>query len=348
MIDQGALAKLIKDSGVEYRENALSYVFDCPRCQKKSKLAMYKDSGGFVCYYCRVHGFKGRAEYALAELLGMHVGEIRKKIYGSDAPPTLDYLDIQLEDIWGEDEDSVPPPAKVILPQETVWDPDFVGMENPQAFIKGARYLHGRGLTPKHVEAYEIKYSPIDQRVVFPVKVGGMLLGWQARFIGPTERWDAELERTVKVPKILTSQSLIGKGQRWLMFQDRLEGSDHCILTEGPVTAIKAHLCGGNVASMGKAVSVHQLEIIRRQCRKLYLALDPDAGEEITKLVYEIYDDMEVYIMQPPQNFFDLDSADNEKDLGDLTEEQVYEIFKAAKPEPRGRVYISLGGVLGR
>lgn len=346
-IDQGALAKLIKDSGVAVRENATSFVFTCPRCEKKDKLAMYKESGGFVCYYCRANGFKGRAEFALTEILGKPIGEIRKVIYGSDVPPTLDYLDIQLEDIWGEDENALPPPAVVILPVEVAWSPDFVGIDQPEAFVKGARYLHSRGLTPEHVKTYDIKYSPIDQRVIFPVYVGGKLLGWQARYINATERWDPSLQRTIRVPKILTSTSLIGKGQRWLMFQDRLEGSEHCVLTEGPVTALKAHLCGGNVASMGKAVSVHQLEIIKRSCRKLYLALDPDAGEQIAKLAYDLYDDLEIYLLQPPQNFMDLDSSDNDKDLGDFQDEEVYEIFKTAKPEPRGKVYVSLGGILG-
>lgn len=345
-IDQQALATLIKNSGIPFRENATSYVFTCPRCEKKDKLAMYKDSGGFVCYYCRVNGFKGRAEYALTELLGTHIGEIRKKIYGSDVPPTLDYLDIQLEDVWGEDEDSMPPPAVAIQAQEVSWAPDFVGIDQPEAFVKGARYLHSRGLTPEHVRTYDIKYSPVDQRVVFPVKVGGKLLGWQARYIQATERWDAMQERVIRTPKILTSQSLIGKGQRWLMFQDRLEGSEHCVLTEGPITAIKAHKCGGNVASMGKAVSVHQLEIIRRQCKKLYIALDPDAGEQIARLVSDLYDDMEIYLLQPPQNFLDLDSSENDRDLGDMSQDDVYELFRAAKPEPRGKIYISLGGIL--
>lgn len=346
MVDQAALAKLIKDSGVAFRENATSYVFTCPRCQKKDKLAMYKDSGGFVCYYCRASGFKGRAEYALTELLGMHIGEVRKRIYGSDVPPTLGYLDIQLDDFWGDDEDALPPPATIVTATEIAWSPDFVGMESPQAFIKGARYLHSRGLTAEHVREYDIKYSPVDQRVIFPVKVDGKLIGWQARFIGPTERWDEERQAMIKTPKILTSQSLVGKGQRWLMFQDRLKGSEHCVLTEGPVTALKAHRCGGNVASMGKSVTPAQLETIKRSVRKLYIALDPDAGEQICKIAYDLYDDLEIYLLQPPQNFLDLDSEENDKDLGDFSDEAVYEIFREAQPERRGKLYISLGGLL--
>jgi len=307
---------------------------------------MYKDSGGFVCYYCRATGFKGKAEYALTELLGIPIGEICKKLYGY-TPSSATFLDIQLDDVWDEDEDAFPPPAVVTTCTEVSWAPDFCGMDEWEKFRKGALYLHSRGLRAEHVTTYDLKYSPVDQRVIFPVKVDGKLIGWQARFIGPTERWDEEQQRVIKVPKILTSKSLVGKGQRQLMFQDRLKGSEHCILTEGPITAIKAHKCGGNVASMGKAVSAEQIGTIKRSVKKLYIALDPDAGAEITKLAYDLSEDLEIYLLQPPQDFLNLDSEANEKDLGDMSEEWVYEAFKTAKPEPRGKIYISLGGLLG-
>lgn len=346
MIDANALAKLIRDSGVAYRENATSYVFECPRCHKKDKLAMYKETGGFICYHCASDGFKGRPEFALAELLNKHISEIRKIIYGSNAPEIFGYLDVQLIDRWNEEEESYPPDNIESNIPETCWPPDFVGMESPMTFVKGARYLHKRGITPEHVVAYDIKYSPVDQRVAFPVQVNGKLIGWQARSINPTERWDAETERMIRIPKILTSGNLVGKGQKWLMFQDRLKGSQHCILAEGPISAIKAHKCGGNVASMGKNVSEYQLKTIKNSVKKLYIALDPDAGQEIAKLAYDLYDDLEIYIMRMPQNFTQLDSEENEKDLGDLSEDEVLEIFLSASPEPRGRIYVSVGGLL--
>lgn len=344
-IDPNALSKLIRNSGVAFRENATSYVFECPRCHKKDKLSMYKETGRFICYHCAVDGFQGRPEFALCELLNRHIGEIRKIIYGSDIPDTLGYLDVQFVDIWGENEDIFEPELNVNIP-EVCWPPDFVGIEDPLAFVKGARYLYNRGITPEHVSVYDLKYSPADQRVIFPVKVENKLIGWQARSINPTERWDQENNRMVRIPKILTSGGLVGKGQKWLMFQDRLKGVDHCVLAEGPISAIKAHRCGGNVASMGKNVSLHQLNIIKNSVKKLYIALDPDAGNEIAKLTYDLYDDLEIYLMRMPQNFESLDSEENEKDMGDLSENEVYEIFKECRPEPRGKIYISVGGLL--
>jgi hypothetical protein len=346
MVDQAALARLIKDSGVAYRENATSYIFQCPRCLKKDRLAMYKESGRFRCHHCHVDGFKGRPEFALVELLSLPLKEICKRIYGSEIPDTMGFLDLQLDDYWGEDEDSYPAPQVIVTPSEVIWPPDFVGMEDPHAFVKGARYLHSRGITAEHVAQYDLKFSPIDQRVIFPVKIDGKLIGWQARYIGETKVWLEEEQRFKNIPKIITSSSLIGKGQRWLMFQDRLKGSPHCVLAEGPVSALKAHLCGGNVASMGKGVTQLQLEFIKKSCKKLYIALDPDAGEMIAKLAYDLYEDLEIYLLTPPQNFLDLDSPENDKDLGNFQDKEVYEVFRTAQPEPRGKLYISLGNVL--
>jgi hypothetical protein len=62
-----------------------------------------------------------------------------------------------------------------------------------------------------------------------------------------------------KIPKILTT----GPRDTVLMFQDRLATSDHAIICEGPVDALKCHLVGGNVATMGKVVSSRQIEIIK-------------------------------------------------------------------------------------
>lgn len=347
MFDKEALSKLIRDSGVPFRENGRAYVFTCPKCQKKDKLSMYKETGGFICYYCASSGFKGRAEFALRELLGLPLRDIQKRLYGTDYSKYNDYLDISLIDLWQEDDDAFTldndqePPIK-----EVVWSPDFVGLESPQKFIKGARYLHSRGLNAEHVLNYDLKYSTIEQRVIFPVKVDGKLVGWQGRYIGPTEFFDEDTQRIVKIPKILTSKTLQAAGGRYLMFQDRLVGSQHCVLSEGPITAIKAHKCGGNVASMGKAVTQSQLKTIAKHCRKLYIALDTDAAEDIMRIVRDTHEQMELYLMTTPQNLTCWDDPDNDKDNGDLSEEEVYDLFRAAKPEPLGKIYVSLGNLL--
>jgi hypothetical protein len=55
---------------------------------------------------------------------------------------------------------------------------------------------------------------------------------------------------------------------------------------------------------------------------------------------------MEIYLMTTPQNFEAWDSPQNEKDNGDLSEDEVYDLFRSAKPEPHGKIYVSVGGLL--
>jgi hypothetical protein len=346
--DQQALTRLIKDSGLHYRESGQSYKFECPRCHKSEKLYLRKSDGRFKCFYCSSNGnFSGKAEFALRELLSLPLREIQKQLYGhSTEHLSNDYIELDLADFWNEEEDGFTSETLEPALTSVVWPPDFVGPDNPKLFVKGARYLHSRGVTLDHVQTYDLRYSPVEKRVIFPVKVEGKLVGWQGRYIGPTEFFDEERQKTVVIPKILTSKSLTNAGGRYLMFQDRLKASEHAVLSEGPITAIKAHRCGGNVASMGKEVTQFQLQTIARQCKKLYLALDPDAGFDIMRIVVQSYEHMQVFLMTTPQNFERWDDPDNQKDNGDLAEEEVYDLFRSAKPEPFGKIYVSVGGLL--
>lgn len=268
---EAPLRKIISESGISFRENASSFIFTCPKCQKP-KLAMYKISGRFLCYHCQTSGFKGRPEWALSELLGRSIDDLKAQLYGDDLGYMPGRLEIHLEDLWGEDEGETLSIEVAVQPTELPFPPDYIGIDQPMAFVKGARYLWSRGITSEHVRTYDIRYSPIEKRVVFPVKVEGKLIGWQSRFTGPTKVWNEAKGSYYNIPKVLTSASLQGKGGRWLMFQDRLRGSAHAVLSEGPVTSIHTHKCGGNVASMGKSVTLFQLDIIRRNVKKLYIA----------------------------------------------------------------------------
>jgi hypothetical protein len=55
---------------------------------------------------------------------------------------------------------------------------------------------------------------------------------------------------------------------------------------------------------------------------------------------------MEIYLMTTPQNFENVEDPGNGRDNGDLSEDQVYDLFRAAKPESLGKIYISLGNLL--
>lgn len=328
-VDPEALQRLLEDSGVSYRTSKRSYIFTCPRCSKPGKLMMFRADGRFICWVCaETSGFKGRAEFALTELLGLPINSIREKIYGEHFGELEEgAFSIQLADYFDEDEEI---PADLVAQAKGIQYPlDFYPLEHEFA-RKGRAYMEKRGVPLDVAKRYDLRYCPVQQRVIFPIKVGPKLLGWQARAIFPTEIFDEETGETRKIPKILTT----GPRDTVLMFQDNLVGSEHAVLCEGPVDAIKCHLVGGAVASMGKVVSRRQIDIICRSgVKRVYLGLDPDAATETMKLL-AAFGELEIYRLLPLPGY---------EDLGDMPLEAVREAFSLAVRVFPGQLFLHLG-----
>lgn len=337
-VDTVALARLIEESGVSFRQNKRSFIFTCPRCGKKDKLMMFKSDGRFVCWVCaETSSFKGRPELALTELLGMAMPRIREKIYGdSFADTDANYFELSLWDFYGDD----PPPQELIRDLKgKPWPLDFFPIDH-QHSAKGLAYLQSRGVGLELAMQYKLRYCPVQKRVIFPCYVGEKLVGWQARYILPHEWFDEETGVMVKIPKILTT----GPRDDILMFQDRLTGSDHAIICEGPVDALKCHLAGGNVATMGKVVSQRQIDIIKGSgVKRVYLALDLDAGTESMKLL-TVFNDY-INLLTSPDMFelYKLQPAPGYEDLGAMPVEAVKDSFSSAERLRPGSLFLGLG-----
>ena len=92
-------------------------------------------------------------------------------------------------------------------------------------------------------------------------------------------------------------------------------------------------MCGGNVASLGKAVSRSQFNLLRYSgIKKLYIGLDLDASDEIKRIVREFYGEVELFDMRPPKG----------KDLGAMTFEEVYKLYKSAPLISPANLFIHL------
>ena len=316
---EAEIRALLQEHGVSFKPNSKSFIMSCPRCRKSQKLYIRKTDGEFVCWYCKeIDGFHGRPEFALSELCGLPVGEVRRRLYGDGAgQPTQIYLDLDIKDFDDEDDDDfidVEPGLKPVA-----WPSDFLPLDH-ELSAKGLRYMMGRGIPAALAMEYGVRYHPAKTSVVFPVQSQGVLYGWQSRLVeNDKPYWDEHRKKMVRPLKAVTSTDL--KRDQVLMFADRLNGSRHCILGEGPFDALKAHLCGGNVASLGKAVAKQQLELIRNAgVEKLYLGLDPDAYLEIER-IRKMKLDMVLYDFRPPAAF---------KDLGEMTLEAVKAHFDNA------------------
>jgi hypothetical protein len=332
--DPAILKQVLIESGLVYAQNSRSYIFTCPRCKGKKKLFMMKLGGRFVCWKCKeTDGYQGRPEFALADLLGQTVKQVASRLYGGAFVPSAVFLDVVVTDFFGDEDDEDYDEEVSTLPT-VLWPFDYYELDDPFA-ARGVKYLAGRGIPVDLAMQYGIRYWPEGQRVVFPVQAAGRLHGWQGRLVIPHQYVDENGDDREAL-KIQSSKAI--PRERVVMFADRLNGYQHAVLGEGPVDAIKAHLCGGNVSPMGKAVGRQQMELLLNSgIKRFYSGLDPDAADEFMRLVRTYYDDVEIYQMQAR-----VGGAKEKPDLGAMTFEDVYELFLGAERVRAGQVFIFL------
>jgi len=310
------LQQFIEENCSSFKQNSQSWIFRCPRCEKADKLYLHKSEGYFKCFSCSSEGesggFKGRPEYALSELTGIELNVVKSKIY--ETKQYIGAVEGFLPFLKDPYDDFEEPVEKRIAVQ---WPEDFYPTDDERS-LDGVRYLEYRGIPLDIAKQYNIRYCPTNKRVAFPVEENGYLYGWQARAIGPTKWIDPATGETREVPKVIGMKGLPRSTS--LMFADRLRGSTYATLCEGPVDAIKAFRCCG-VAAMGKSINDSQIGILRRYgIKTVYIALDPDAMDEIRTVANKM-PDMECKLLLPPEGY---------KDLGEMTIDQVYEAFKKA------------------
>src|ERR1700690_721935 len=318
-LDPEVLSNYLEELGLSYRSNSLSYIFNCSRCSK-AVLYMYRASGIFRCMKC---DFKGRPEYAISDLAGVPLLTVKNALYGTQFVDTTEQLDLKLEDFFGEEDE-----FEVEIIPSISWQWNEYPIDHPHS-KRGLTYLQSRGIPLEVAQKYHIHHSPTTQRVLIPMEVNGRLLGHQGRLIVPNVIWNEELQKFKEAPKIISSDNF--PNSRVVIFADNLKGSEHAIICEGPFDAMKFDLCGGNIATTGKAVSKGQINFIRSYgVKKIYLALDRNAYAESTKLAQE-FSDLEVY---------KINVLDGYQDFGEMSFEQCLQAFKEAQPVFPGQLQV--------
>lgn len=302
--DSNTLDKIIADSAVPHRSTAVSYIFDCPRCQKKDKLYIRKRDGNFICFYCaEIDGYRGRCEFALKELTGKSLTEIRSLLYGTSKRSAAPLQDFSIHNFFDD-----PVESPQVSCNDFKMPEDFVSIDSPEG-VPGAKYMAGRGIPLDICVQYGVKYSAAQRRVIFPVSGENGVVGYQGRTVAGSK------------VKILSSSPM--PRDTSLLFYERLKGMQHAIVAEGPITTMKAHLCGGNVATMGKIVSDSQINVILKGgIKRIYNALDPDAAPEMAALAQKIGAAAEIYHMIPLPHV---------GDFGEMTFEETALAFERAE-----------------
>lgn len=307
LLNVEVLEDLIRTNATGLTENSRSWIFSCPRCNKSEKLYMLKTNGEFVCWRCKeTDGYRGRPEFVLRDITGLPLSELRNRLYGVESYQSS-LLTSNLRDFWSDDETG---PTDTYIPQRVYYRPDFYPMDHKWS-VRGMDYLRSRGIDERIAAKYDLRYCPPDRRVIIPIKQNGVLFGWQARAI-------FDIPEGSRTPKIMTLNGLPPdqniRKDHFLMFGDNLINSKHAFVTEGPFDGMKADYCGGNVVTMGKAISRIQLGLLENSgIEQIYIALDPDASEEIRRLARS-FSHLKVFFVQPPKPY---------KDLGEMSLEGV-------------------------
>jgi hypothetical protein len=349
--DPARLEAFIRDAGLSFRLTTKSFVFSCPLCGDEEMLWMYRHDGRFKCWKCaETKQFRGAPEFALRELTGQPITVVRAALYGAESVPASLYLDVRFGDLVTDDDAELLEDVKVEedLPDRR-WPYHSRPIDHRDA-ERGAEYLAGRGIPLELAKEYGIRYFPQKRAVAFPAYVGERLVGWQYRIVYPERQIatvihadGAPVRVGVKNLKIWSDDGdaaspddMAPWRDRCVMFANRLQVAEHAVLCEGPVDALKAHLVGGNVASMGKAVSLGQINyLLNAGVRKLYVALDPDAAAEIEPLLRK-FEEVPAFQVRLPKGA---------KDLGAMSLEAARDAILAAQPYKRGRVQIYLKGI---
>jgi hypothetical protein len=350
--DPARLEAFVRDTGLSFRTTAKSFVFSCPLCGDEDMLWMYRHDGRFKCWKCaETKQFRGAPEFAFRELTGHPLAAIRAALYGAESVPAALFLDVRFGDLVAEEDAELLPDIETEpdLPDRT-WPYNSVAIDHPHA-RRGAEYLvNDRGIPLELAKEYGIRYFAEKRAVAFPAYVGSRLVGWQYRIVYPERQTvtqthlDGKPVRVgIKHLKIWSDDGADAGGpedmmpwrDRCVMFANRLQVAEHAVLCEGPVDAIKAHLVGGNVASMGKAVSAGQIRyLLNAGVRRLYVALDPDAASDIEPLLRK-FDGVPAFQVRVPKGV---------KDLGAMSLEDARDAILAARPFQKGRLHIYLKG----
>ena len=249
-------------------KKGLEFIVRCPDCGKR-KLYINPSVGAYLCY-------KGCRSGSIRDLLqNLPDMQFQSAIPKQEVPlPT-----------------NVAPPG-VLEPLVTLSD------ENP-----AIRYLRQRNFDPEMLDSYYgVRYCSQGRKfcedlfdttgtLIFPFYLAGKLIGWQARLLyNPDTLTDEECAGFgfpkdddgdyVRPPKYLTNPGL--QRRRVLFNFDWAIRSEVVVLCEGVFDAFAVGRCA--VATLGKALSEQQLQVVKSRWTVTVALLDPDAEEEAVKL----------------------------------------------------------------
>lgn len=309
------IKELIAEQGVSFHEKAKTIYTTCPKCDRSDKFSILKANGSCICYHGSCDFGQRWFHDWLSMIAKIPVKEAKDKMYGMDSVkvnPDAE-VKIDLDESYNKRD-----PWQGLVPIKFPED-HMIRIESPYA-DEAQEYLRGRGIPIGMAAKYGIKYTPMFRRIIFPVTMNGLVYGYQGRAIDKVS--DAE--------KMRNNDGF--NRAKMVMFVDGLKTSEHVIFCEGPVDAIKFDKVGGAIATMGKVISDQQKQLIfKNPLKKIYIALDDDAAEEMNQLAAA--QGLPMFKIEVPNSCRERCELNNKKaDFGECTFDECVEAFREAKP----------------
>lgn len=310
------IKQIISEEGLSFRERGRTLYTTCPKCDKSDKLSILKANGYTICYRgsCEFKGPKPFI-YWLMDTARISKQEAVERIYGAKDQEYSERIELKLDLEDHKQYKSL----DTVQSEKLEWPLQFsLDLSLPEA-TEAANYLAERGVNIDIAKKYDISYYLETRRIIFPILHDGACIGWQARTID-------DLPPHLKVRNNIGFQRASS-----VMFIDKVKPDSFVIIAEGPIDAIKFDFCGNAVATMGKTISDKQLEtILNKSPKKVFLALDDDAAQEMRKL--QSLFKVPVYKIDVPESCKIRCQLNNKKaDFGECTFEECFEAFKSAR-----------------
>lgn len=286
---------------------SFEWLFTCPHCGS-SRLRFNEKKRAGICWGCRrgfdtftlVRDVMKLDEFGAVEFF------VQRYVGGDSSAASLLSSLAAIEP---------PKPAVRRLPQ-IMWPEGAEILTTPCApHARAWQYLTGRGIDVQMVREFGLAYgrsSRTRERIVFPCRMDGTLVYWQARatwdppphLTGTSLREWKERTGYIKSINPIVNSALDPQAHEVLYNYERASVEPHVVICEGPIDAIKVGVHA--VALLGKVagpVKIERLKRMRARSFTIYLDNGDEERASAISLARELSAMAQVRICTPPAGY---------------------------------------------
>lgn len=266
--------------------NLITHCVWCGQSDESQHLVVNLEGKGFKCWRDRSHAGKNPAKLIQA-LLGCSWDQANQLAGQAKSLPN---------DFMAKVKQSLMKQEVECKPNNLKWPVDFKPFSTLPSCKPYWAYIRSRGFILRDAYRYNVLYASqglYRGRIIFPVVVNDILVGWTGRTIYPTEtlryktltndRDKAEDFNEIPAPAPISN---------FLLFYDRLKDADTIVLTEGPFDAWRVNVLGEQMGCVAtcfftSTISKAQLNLLHEllpRFKNKFLLLDQNTFSKTARM----------------------------------------------------------------